>query len=325
MSWARVPDAVADLARHQAGVLTRSQLLGCGVPSSVIGRLKQAWQPIAPGVYLAGIPSGPIPFASQVWAGVLIGGPDARACGATAAVLHGLAVEEDFRPRGSKRPVPVEILTPRQPAPVDGFTFIRERSPSRLPSAGRQEPPRTRIEDTVLDLCARSDSSDEVIAWLSKACQRRLTTAHDLHRRVLARSRLRHRRIILPVLQEVAGGATSLLEHKGLTHVIRRHGLPRPVLQARTRPGNRVDAAFPEFGTLVEFDGLLGHTGDGAFRDMERDNAHAVLGWVTLRFGWHDILGAPCGAAAQIAAVLTARGWQGHLTPCPSCEPAGWS
>ena len=320
MPFGAVPDVVQHLASHQCGVLSRRQLLGCGVSSSVVGRLRHEWRTLAPGVYQVGNLFGPPSFETRVWAGLLFGGDGARACGATAAMLQGLAAEDDFRPAGSTRELPVEILSRRQPAPVAGFTFIREQTSARLAST-KQEPPCTRIEDTVLDLCSRADSYDELVAWLTRACQRRLTTAEHLHGRLLARTRLRHRASMLPVLADVGAGATTVLEHKALTDVIRRHGLPVPVLQARTGTGAVADAAFPDFGTLVEFDGYLGHSADGVFRDMDRDNAHVLEGWTTLRFGWADVVGDPCGVAAQIAAVLAGRGWGGRVTRCSRCGP----
>lgn len=48
----------------------------------------------------------------------------------------------------------------------------------------------------------------------------------------------------------------------------------------------------PDYGLLIELDGRIGHTGDGRFRDMRRDNAAATDGLATLRYGWHDVSGA---------------------------------
>jgi hypothetical protein len=35
-----------------------------------------------------------------------------------------------------------------------------------------------------------------------------------------------------------------------------------------------------------------------------------------LRYGWRDVVGDPCGVAAQVAVLLTARGWSGTPQPC---------
>ena len=59
----------------------------------------------------------------------------------------------------------------------------------------------------------------------------------------------------------------------------------------------------------------------GAFRDMRRDNRATVDSLATLRYGYADVSGDPCGVAEQVAAVLQLRGWPGALLPCPDCLP----
>ena len=54
-------------------------------------------------------------------------------------------------------------------------------------------PPRTNVEDTVVDLTQLASTVDEAIAWLAKACGRRLTTPQRLAGTIAARSRLRWR------------------------------------------------------------------------------------------------------------------------------------
>lgn len=63
-----------DLARAQAGVITRGQLTDCGVGASVIRRLiaRRDLVPVLPGVYAAR-PS-PVSFELRAWAGVLWSG-----------------------------------------------------------------------------------------------------------------------------------------------------------------------------------------------------------------------------------------------------------
>ena len=102
--------------------------------------------------------------------------------------------------------------------------------------------------------------------------------------------------------------------------MLRPHPLPVQRLQHRTGSGNRIaDAAVIAYRVLIEFDGRIGHVEEGAFRDRRRDNAHTLDGWVTLRFGWADVTADPCGVAAEIARLLTLRGWPGPFSPCPNC------
>jgi very-short-patch-repair endonuclease len=133
------------------------------------------------------------------------------------------------------------------------------------------------------------------------------------------RATLRHRALLLEVLADVEAGATTPLEQRALRRVFGAHGLGVR-LQYRPGGGNRiVDAAIVEFGILIELDGRVGHVEEGAFRDRVRDNAHVLDGWITLRFGWFDIIADPCAVAAQIAALMRQRGWSGALRRCPDC------
>lgn len=71
---------------------------------------------------------------------------------------------------------------------------------------------------------------------------------------------------------------------------------------------------------MVELDGRLGHEGLGRFRDLRRDNAAAVSGEQTLRYGWFDVHGEQCRVAFQVAAVLSLRGWPGLPSRCQHCR-----
>ncbi|MFZ0159638.1 MAG: type IV toxin-antitoxin system AbiEi family antitoxin domain-containing protein [Kineosporiaceae bacterium] len=307
------------LARSQSGVLSRRQLHELGVTRRTQERLTGEWRRLGRGVYLIGPAAGEVPWAARVWAGIVLGGPHARAGLRTAAVLDGLASLEEPGGRAG-RADEIVILVSGRVGPHPGYAFIRERPGVRLPSSGR-EPPRTRIEDTVVDLCADADEAS-VVMWLTRACQRRLTTPNRLRERVGARAVARRRGLVLQILDDVAAGATSNLEQRALHEVFRPHGLPAVRLQHRTGSGNRIaDAAFVAYRVLIELDGRVGHVEEGAFRDRTRDNVHTLDGWATLRFGWFDITAAPCAAAAQIGHLLTVRGWPGPFTPCPRCPP----
>ena len=112
-------------------------------------------------------------------------------------------------------------------------------------------PPRTRIEETTLDLAACSKDLDEALAWLARACGARLTTANRLRAALDARDRVRWRAALAAGLADMAGGAHSLLELRYVSRVERPHGLPRAQRQVRTVRGRRTeyrDALYTEFG-----------------------------------------------------------------------------
>ena len=119
-------------------------------------------------------------------------------------------------------------------------------------------PPRTRIEETTLDLAAVSTNLDDALAWLARACGGRLTTADRLRTALNARSRVRWRAALMAGLDDIADGAHSVLELRYVSRVERPHHLPRAQRQVRTVRGQRTeykDALYREFGVGVETDG----------------------------------------------------------------------
>jgi very-short-patch-repair endonuclease len=190
----------------------------------------------------------------------------------------------------------------------------------RLPSARHPArlPPRTRIEETVLDLVGVARTVDEVATWVTRACQRGLTTPERLVVAMSARKKIRWRAPLEAMVADVAQGAQSPLEVAYLRRVERAHGLPRGERNRRwvDRRVTWVDVDLDEFGVRVELDGRLGHEGEGRFRDRRRDNRSTVSGKATLRYGHTEVFSDPCGVAAEVAAVLAAHGWAGQVRRC---------
>ena len=249
----------------------------------------------------------------QAWAGLLVGGPHARLAGEAAAHLHGLLAEP---------PATVEVLVPfdRQVRDRWPWTFRRERPGVREQrSVGVLS--RTTVEDTVLDLVERATSAREVQGLVASAVQQRRTTVVRLRRAAAGRARLRHRRLVEALLDDVADGAETPLEIAYLHQVERAHGLPTGVRQHRAGHSGAVrDVLYEEFAVVVELDGRLGHEGAGRFRDLDRDNAAAAAGELTLRYGWHDVADRSCAVAAQLGVVLARRGWHDEPRRCHRCR-----
>ncbi len=287
----------------QCGVLSRDQLLRLGVSDRVIHRLlRGGWLNVLErGIYLRG---GSLSWLGRAWAGVLLGGDDAVLGGASAAFLHGLEKTE---------PSTIEVFTPRQRGPLTGYVF------SRAVRQGVGEPPRTTYEATVLDLCADRDE-DELAALLADAVSGRRTKPKSLLAEIERRTRVPNRALLCQMLGQVAGGTHSALERRYLVDVETPHGLPTATRQAGPHAAHRGDAWYQQFGVMVELDSKLHHSGGAAFRDLNRDNDHALMGIITLRFGWADVTGiAVCHTAQVVADALTARGWAGPLSPCRRC------
>jgi hypothetical protein len=300
------------MAAAQAGVLTREQAMTLGLGRHCIARLLQSgrWQRLAGGLYCT--ETSEPRWLALAWGGVLLGGSSARLGGAAAAHLAGLL---------PAAPSGIDVLLTHERIRVDRppWRFQRERPGVRLGSVGA--PPRLRIEDAVLDLCAGA-TEREVISLVSTAVQKRLTTPARVRERLVARRPVGHRALLLALLADVAKGAETPLELAYLRSVERPHGLPKGERQQHNRTGDWLDVLYRDFRTIVELDGRLGHEGSGRFRDYRRDNRALLAGEVTLRFGWSDVQTNRCGVAMQVREVLRQRGWVGSLSRCRRCSPA---
>jgi hypothetical protein len=117
-------------------------------------------------------------------------------------------------------------------------------------------------------------------------------------------------------------GAESPLEVTYLRDVERARGLPPGARQiSHTGLPYCSDVSYEKYLLLVELDGRVGHLDTGRFRDMERDNQFALRHYLTLRYGWFDVVHRPCQVAGQVAAALVNRGWTGSPRRCPQCRP----
>ncbi|NDL56682.1 type IV toxin-antitoxin system AbiEi family antitoxin domain-containing protein [Phytoactinopolyspora mesophila] len=310
-------DAVTldELLSVQHGVISRRQAIAAGLSIRQIERrlVSGRWCRIHRGVYATF--TGPLIYEALLWAAILRAGRDAVASHQTAAFLDGVCDD------------PGEVIHVTVPAGrhvrgrIDrvrvhyAHRLARTRHPTRLP-------PRTRIEETVLDLIDDTCLAREVETWVSRACQRRRTTAERLAEALGMRPKIRWRPMLESMLVDVSEGAESPLELRHLRRVERAHGLPTGRRQRRVAGGRTVwiDVDHDEYMLRIELDGRLGHVEEGRFRDRRRDNLATVDGRATLRYGHADVFGDPCGVAAEQASVLAARGWDGTPHPCgPEC------
>ncbi len=313
-----------ELIESQCGVLARWQAPDAAADLPAIDALVRAnrWQTVYRGVYAAY--TGPPPRQSVLWAAV-------RRCGSDAALSHFTAAELDGLTDGQREAVHVTIpararVRLSETDPGAGLPRIILHRSARLPEARHpaRTPPRTRIDQTVLDLAELAPTFDGAFGWLSAACGRRLVTPGQLRDAAAARARMRWRADILVALEEITSGVHSNLERGYLRNVQRPHRLPEPRRQARTRQGMRsayLDNLYDEFGVAVELDGLAAHPAESRWPDMRRDSFFAGSGIITLRYSWVDIASRPCQVAREIGLVLRQRGWTGTLRACrASCE-----
>jgi len=310
-----LPDSLQGLAEFQYGVITSRQALSAGLTRDAIrARLEGGqWQRLYFGVFAAF--SGQPGRSSLLWAAVLRAGAGAALSYQTAAELHGLAHKPS-----SLSHVTVEGNGRRASIAVIVIHRSGRISVARHPS---QSPPRTRVEETVLDLTEAARTFDEALGWVSAACSGRLTTPQRVHAAMSDRAKLRFREALRLALGDIADGVHAVLEYRYKHDVERPHGLPCGSRQVRVIRGSRSeyrDVLYRKYLVAVETDGRLAHPVEARWLDVRRDNAAAADGIITLRYSWSDVTKRPCAVAAEVGAVLSGRGWPGPLRSCgPSC------
>jgi hypothetical protein len=296
------------LAQAQGGVITVGQADELGLGRHARARLLRGGQWQRVGGTVVAVHSFPLSWTAQAWAGVLLAGTGARLAGPAAAHLHGLT---------DAAPGRIDVLGPYPVPDRQPWSFHRERVGVR-DSRSPGDPPRTTLDDTVLDLCAGADPQ-QMVQWVTAAVQSRRTSPARLRRALERRSRYADRALLLELLGDVRQGADSPLELRYLRDVERPHGLPRGERQQVSRHRHRRDVYYRLYRVVVELDGRLGHEGMGRFRDMARDNSATVDGEASLRYGYADVAGSCCAVAWQVGSVLAARGWAGPLRRCSRC------
>jgi hypothetical protein len=281
----------------------------------VIDRLlrSERWQRLHAGSYA--VFTGPPSREAMLWAAFHRSGPG--------AVLSHLTAAELFRL--TDRPsslIHVTIPHSRRVERIPGVVIHRSvrvldaRHPVLLP-------PRTRVEETVLDLVQDAITAEEAFVWACAACQRRLTTAERIAYAITRRKKLRWRSELVPALADVADGAHSLLEERYVRRVERPHGLPRAERQLQVIRGTRysyLDNVYKDCRVSVELDGRIAHPDHQRWLDNRRVNEAAAEGRVTLVYNWADVSWRSCGTAWQVGLALQRGGWAGTVRRCgPSC------
>ena len=299
--------------------------------TQIRGRLRGGrWQPLHRGVY-ATFTGEPTRLA-LIWSALLSSGPGAVASHNTAAELYQI---EGPRPGSRADAIHVTIPAARtvqrareagpREAPLPRLVvhrsdrIVRSSHPALLP-------PRTRIEETVIDLTQSAATFEDAFHWLCRACADRKCTAGMLRRSLGQRKKARYRHELHTALADIADGVHSALEFRYVRGVERPHGLPAARRQALMTPGGRrryLDNFYPAYLLGVELDGAAAHPGAGRWDDIRRDRSLARLGVMTVRYNWSDVTVRRCQVAAEIASILTQRGWPGAFRRCgPACLAA---
>jgi hypothetical protein len=312
----QLPDRGQRLLNLQRGVIASWQADQAGIAPSRMRSLVRSgrWQQLHFGVYATF--TGKPPRDAMMWAALLRAGAQSILSHETAGEVSGLL--------GQPRQV-----APRNRPRIQALATDRRDSHPQIVAGGRSAPSRGASAahpggGTVLDLAQEAASFDDVVALLARSCQRSLTTPFLLSESLNLRAKSRWRRAIDLALRDVADGVQSVLEFRYLWDVERAHGLPAAKRQTTgTQQGRTIyrDVRYRGYAVVVELDGKASHPDDQRWRDKYPDNAAAVGGFFTLRYGWADVTERPCETATQVGALLGQQGWPGALRRCgPTCR-----
>ncbi|MGI9156912.1 MAG: hypothetical protein ACR2FG_09785 [Marmoricola sp.] len=312
-------DAVIRLLADQHGVIARRQVLALGGDPFDIARLlrRREWVRLLPGVFVNH--TGEPTWLQRAWGGVLSCWPSALSHDSSLRAAAG----PGWRRHDDRAQIHIAVEGNRNIRGPAGYRIHRVHSlHSRV--QWNLGPPRVRLEEAALDVAAAQPDEFSAIAVLADACQSRRTTPARMREAIGERSRLRRRVWLTDVLDDIAEGTCSVLEHGYLTRIERAHQLPRARRQppdlCSTGPIYR-DVSYVRFGLVVELDGRLFHDSAGQRdRDLDRDLEALVISAQTVRLGWGQVFARPCWTAERVGALLQRGGWASSPRRCgPTC------
>jgi hypothetical protein len=248
----RLPEPLDRLAQVQYGMVSATQAQQAGMSAAAVRSCLRTgrWQVIHRGVYATF--TGQPARLGFLWAAVLRAGPGALLSHHTAAELHGLTDTPAHA-------IHVTIPDSRRIAPIRdvelhlGSRGLMAAHPTALP-------PRTKIEETVLDLAQIAQSAEEGCAWVARGLGRALTSQGRLLDALNQRPRVHFRAELAEILSPEWAGVHSALEYRYVKWVEIPHSLPRGTHQARAVSGGRRvrrDVLYDGYRLLVELDGNL--------------------------------------------------------------------
>jgi very-short-patch-repair endonuclease len=288
--------AFLELASRQHGLVERAQL---AVSDATVVAWVQAKRlhRVHPGVYR--VAGAPVTREQRLLAACLAAGPESAVSHRPAAHDWGMGEFPDV----------VEIVTPRARWPrlrnvrVHRSTDLR---PDHI--TVRHGIPVTKPLRTLVDL-------GQSAPWaVADALERGLTAKlfglaaadrilDDLGRK--GRSGIGVLRLALDNRALGREVPESLLEVR-MARLIRRRGIPMAAYQHVVEPGLRVDFAYPELKIAIEVDGFGVHgTAAALSHDLARQNRLVAMGWIVLRFTWHQVVKQPDTVARTLLVTLS--------------------
>ena len=289
-----------DVARRQAGVVHRSQLVATGLTRDNIATLLRSRLLIVTphrGVYRA--TSVRRTTAAEAWTAVL--GARAVLSYLSAARWWALPVEQDGRIH----------VTRRSRQRLATHKLIRIHRTVLVPEAVT-----TRFG---LRVTTRTETLLDCLGWLplptsrnllDRAFQQTWTAPRDLERRLDEHPGRWGNKRLAHLLRDCRPGVEAESERR-LQRLLEQAGVRGWIANHAVAVGGhrfRLDIAFVRARLAVEVDGWAYHrTKEQRDADIERDNLLMLAGWRVMRFSWDDVRDRPDYVLSTIRAVLVAR------------------
>lgn len=286
-------EALARIARHQHGVVSRNQLLDLGFSAREVDNLVRSCtlRRLHRSVYLLGQVEPPL---AREMAAVLACGSNAVLSHRNAAVLWGLLPI-------TAAATPEVSVPARNPGLKPGIVIHRVVALDPRDVTKLERIPITRPARTLVDLAALLDRRELERALAEAYAKRRFTRAAlgaVLNRAANAPGTAALRRALAT---DLAPALTRSEAEERLLGLIRKAGLPSPEVNARLER-YEVDFLWPAERLVVEVDGFRYHSSRAAFeRDRLRDAKLQAQGHRVMRVTWRQIIEAPEAVLVRIA------------------------
>lgn len=296
--------AARELAARQGGVLSRPQLYGLGISRwEITGQVRsRRWQLIGDQSVL--LHNSEMSGEGEAWAAVFQGGPRACLDGGSALIAAGLERYELS---------PVRVSVPRGARVRRNRRFnIRQTRRWEAADMVAEGIPRTRVATAAIRAALWASTDREATYVLTITVQQGLVPPTALGEELLRIRRDKRRLLLHEIVNELLDGARSLGEID-VARELRRRGFPPPARQVLRRDGrNRyyLDLYWPEFGLVLEIDGIHHAWAENVVGDALRQNAVVLQGETFLRLPLLGLRLRPAEFFAQVEQGLRDGGWR---------------
>ncbi|WP_336250220.1 type IV toxin-antitoxin system AbiEi family antitoxin domain-containing protein [Stomatohabitans albus] len=297
------------LASRRQGVVTFDELIAAGFDASILRAGKRrGWQRMHRGVWY--LHADPPTFTHWVLATPLICGRDGAIGGAANLFVRGVLPSP---------PAQIDLWIPptRTIRPLAHTPYVVHRDKRGRLNRKDHNGMLLSLGDALLDyLNTVTDETKAATAIIGTRAKFPHQVEH-CQADFIERDRQRHRHLFT-TLMACEPAFDSVLEYLWLVNVEQAHNMAPSQRQWICPDGYRRDGAWPHYQTIYELDGDAFHLNPRVLkRDRDKDYAARRRGFVTLRFGWADIVERPCQTARDVATAIP-------QLPIEPCSPTCW-